>query len=292
MYANDPERLQMETARLYKEANFNPSRMPPPPSPPFPSSSVSTAPSVQRRRGGCPHRRLLLDPVPRRAPESIADSSTQAPPHGSPISSSGAPFSGPCAHTIAYLVLPVLLVVSPLREPKDHAARTRARPPIRLSSRRGDSQVFAREDWLLLAQRPRGAHAVLVRQQHPVHRADLVPAEDDQGAGDARGGERRAMPSGCRGSGVGATVRVEYVPKSQRDEQLDLPGSGSFSTRASRWNPCRIRWPANLPISTTGPARSWRDGGELGRDVARTTAEKSSRKKGKKASCARKRKKA
>jgi hypothetical protein len=24
MYANDPERLQMETARLYKEANFNP----------------------------------------------------------------------------------------------------------------------------------------------------------------------------------------------------------------------------------------------------------------------------
>ena len=63
MYANDPERLQMETARLYKEANFNPLAGCLP--------TFATLPVIGLRPSATPPWRVSsptasLDPLPRR----------------------------------------------------------------------------------------------------------------------------------------------------------------------------------------------------------------------------------
>ena len=130
---NDPERLQMETARLYKEANFNPLAGCLP--------TFATLPvfiGLYRALSNAAVEGVLTDGfywIPSLGgPASIADRNAGTGFAWLTDFSSGAPFSG-WHDTIAYLVLPVLLVVSQFASQRS-CSRTRARPPIRLSSRR------------------------------------------------------------------------------------------------------------------------------------------------------------
>ena len=174
MYANDPERLQMETARLYKEANFNPLAGCLPTFATLPVFIGLYRALSNAASGGCPHRRLLLDPSPRR-PRVHRRPQRRHRFRMAHRFLLGRPPSRMARHHRVSRAPRAVGGVA-VREPKDHAAGHGRVHRSGSAADAGDSQVFARDDWLLLAQRPRGAHAVLVRQQHPVHRADGVPA--------------------------------------------------------------------------------------------------------------------
>mmetsp|Transcript_13183 Transcript_13183/g.43689 ORF Transcript_13183/g.43689 Transcript_13183/m.43689 type:complete len:250 (+) Transcript_13183:441-1190(+) len=67
------------------------------------------------------------------------------------------------------------------RVAENHAAGTTKRGP-EPTTNAGDFEIPAPDDRFLFPERPRGAHSVLVREQHLKHRADGVLAENHQGA--------------------------------------------------------------------------------------------------------------
>ena len=127
MYANDPERLQMETARLYKEANFNPLAGCLP--------TFATLPvfiGLYRALSNAAAEGLLTDGfywIPSLGgPASIASRNDGTGFAWLTDFSSGAPPLG-WHDTIAYLVLPVLLVVSQSASQKIMTPETQSTDP-------------------------------------------------------------------------------------------------------------------------------------------------------------------
>ena len=133
MYANDPERLQMETARLYKEANFNPLAGCLP--------TFATLPvfiGLYRALSNAAVEGVLTDGfywIPSLGgPASIADRNAGTGFAWLTDFSSGAPFSDGTT--------PSRISCSPCcwwcrsSRARRSCSRTRARPPIRRSSRR------------------------------------------------------------------------------------------------------------------------------------------------------------
>mmetsp|Transcript_7836 Transcript_7836/g.31027 ORF Transcript_7836/g.31027 Transcript_7836/m.31027 type:complete len:203 (+) Transcript_7836:725-1333(+) len=171
---------------------------------------------VQRRGGGRAHRRFLLDPVPRRSHVHRGQERRQRICVALPLRR-----RRPAARLARYHRVP-----GAARAPRRLAAHlAKGDDPGPAQERRsraaavaGDPQVPPVHDRILLPQRPRRSHALLVRQQHLQHRADGVPEEDDRGAGDAsrrRGGHAHAgypRVRAARARGVRAQVPEEGGP--------------------------------------------------------------------------------
>ena len=220
MYANDPERLQMETARLYKEANFNPLAGCLP--------TFATLPvfiGLYRALSNAAAEGLLTDGfywIPSLGgPASIASRNDGTGFAWLTDFSSGAPPLG-WHDTIAYLVLPVLLVVSQSASQKIMTPETQSTDPSQQQT-----QAILKFLPLMIGffslNVPAGltlywfANNILSTAQtvylRKTTKAEPLPA----GAG--AGG--MPMP-GTPGGGASASaqpVRVEYVPKSQRKAQ-------------------------------------------------------------------------
>ena len=251
MYANDPERLQMETARLYKEANFNPLAGCLP--------TFATLPvfiGLYRALSNAAAEGLLTDGfywIPSLGgPASIASRTDGTGFNWLTDFSSGAPPLG-WHDTIAYLILPVLLVVS-------QSASQKIMQPEQQSTDPSQQQTQAILKFLPLMigffslNVPAGltlywfANNILSTAQTVyLRKTTKAPEAAPAGAG--------ACP--CRGrprARQAQPVRVEYVPKSKRKAQ----GGGAPAKPAPLgWSPCPMRSRPSLRISTTARRRWW-----------------------------------
>ena len=211
MYANDPERLQMETARLYKEANFNPLAGCLP--------TFATLPvfiGLYRALSNAAAEGLLTDGfywIPSLGgPASIASRTDGTGFNWLTDFSSGAPPLG-WHDTIAYLILPVLLVVSQSASQKIMQPDTPTTDPSQ-----AQTQAILKFLPLMIGffslNVPAGltlywfANNILSTAQTVYLRKTTKAPE--------------AAPAGVTGMPLPGTpasaqpVRVEYVPKSQR----------------------------------------------------------------------------
>ena len=217
MYANDPERLQMETARLYKEANFNPLAGCLP--------TFATLPvfiGLYRALSNAAAEGLLTDGfywIPSLGgPASIASRTDGTGFNWLTDFSSGAPPLG-WHDTIAYLILPVLLVVS-------QSASQKIMQPEQQSTDPSQQQTQAILKFLPLMigffslNVPAGltlywfANNILSTAQTVyLRKTTKAPEAAPAGAGGM------PMPGTPAGAASAQPVRVEYVPKSQRKAQ-------------------------------------------------------------------------
>mmetsp|Transcript_3061 Transcript_3061/g.13779 ORF Transcript_3061/g.13779 Transcript_3061/m.13779 type:complete len:205 (-) Transcript_3061:137-751(-) len=152
---------------------------------------------LQRRRRGRPHRRVLLDPLPRRAHEYRGQERRQRVRVALPLRR-----RRPAPGLARYHRVP-----HPPRAPRGFAARVaegddpgaaQGRGPFP-GADPGHLKVPPVHDRLLLPQRPSRSHTVLVRQQPPEHRPDGVPPQDHQGSRAAPRDGRRHAHAGHRG---------------------------------------------------------------------------------------------
>lgn len=286
MYANDPERLQMETARLYKEANFNPLAGCLP--------TFATLPvfiGLYRALSNAAVEGVLTDGfywIPSLGgPASIADRNAGTGFAWLTDFSSGAPLLG-WHDTIAYLVLPVLLVVS------QFASQKIMQPDTGASTDPAQQQTQAILKFLPVMigffslNVPAGL-TLYWFANNILSTAQTVYLRKTTKAPEMPAGGAAAMP--MPGTPASAQpVRVEYVPKSQRK----AGGAGALPPKPAppKVEPMPDSLASEFADFDDGPAKIVEGTVVNGAATGAATAEKSSRKKGKKAKGSRKRKKA
>lgn len=287
MYANDPERLQMETARLYKEANFNPLAGCLPTFATLPVfiglyRALSNAAAEGLLTGGFYWIPSLGGPA------SIASRTDGTGFNWLTDFSSGAPPLG-WHDTIAYLILPVLLVVS-------QSASQKIMQPEQTATDPSQQQTQAILKFLPLMigffslNVPAGltlywfANNILSTAQTVYLRKTTKLPEAPE-----------SVPAGLGGMPMPGTqtatspVRVEYVPKSQRK-------SGAPASTPKPPPPSVAPMPDSLASEFAdfddGPAQVVEtvEGVLVGESAAATAAKTGDRKKGKKSKGSRKRK--
>jgi len=216
MYANDPERLQMEQARLYKEANFNPLAGC---LPVFATLPVFIG--LYRALGNAAAEGLLTDGfywIPSLGgPTSLADRNA-----GSGFAwlwpfIDGHPPLG-WHDTIAYLVLPVLLVVSQYVSQAIISPTPKTDDPAQQQS-----QAILKFLPLMIGffslNVPAGltlywfANNLITTTQTLVLRK-MMPKPDEI-----------KLPNAPKSPGDSTPVRVEYVPRSQKRSGAAIPSS-------------------------------------------------------------------
>ena len=216
MYANDPERLQMEQARLYKEANFNPLAGC---LPVFATLPVFIG--LYRALGNAAAEGLLTDGfywIPSLGgPTSLADRNA-----GSGFAwlwpfIDGQPPLG-WHDTIAYLVLPVLLVGSQYVSQQIISPQPKTEDPAQQQS-----QAILKFLPLMIGffslNVPAGltlywfANNLITTTQTLVLR-QMMPKPDEI-----------KLPSAPKAPGDATPVRVEYVPKSQKRSGAAIPSA-------------------------------------------------------------------
>ena len=212
MYANDPERLQMETARLYKEANFNPLAGCLP--------TFATLPvfiGLYRALSNAAVEGVLTDGF-YWIPSLGGPTSIEARNDGNGFAwlfpfVDGAPPLG-WHDTIAYLVLPVLLVTSQLISQK---VMTPDQPKSDDPAQQQSQAILKFLPFMIgffSLNVPAGL-TLYWFANNIFSTAHGVPEEDDQGAGDAsrrRGGHAHAgypRVRAARARGVRAQVPEE-----------------------------------------------------------------------------------
>jgi len=282
MYANDPERLQMETARLYKEANFNPLAGCLP--------TFATLPvfiGLYRALSNAAAEGLLTDGffwIPSLGgPASIASRTDGTGFKWLTDFSSGGPPLG-WHDTIAYLILPVLLVVS-------QSASQKIMQPEQQNVDPSQQQTQAILKYLPLMigffslNVPAGltlywfANNILSTAQTVYLRKTTKAPEAPAAIAGAGGLPMPGTQSGAQ------PVRVEYVPKSQRK-------SGGATSSAPKPPPPSIE---PMPASLASEFTDFDDGPAKVLDVVQGVvvggeSESAGGKKGKKAKGSRKRK--
>ena len=303
MYANDPERLQMETARLYKEANFNPLAGCLP--------TFATLPvfiGLYRALSNAAAEGLLTDGfywIPSLGgPASIASRTDGTGFNWLTDFSSGAPPLG-WHDTIAYLILPVLLVIS-------QSASQKIMQPEQTTTDPSQQQTQAILKFLPLMigffslNVPAGltlywfANNILSTAQ-TVYLRKTTKAPEAPATGGGAGTYPMPMPGTPPAT---QPVRVEYVPKSQRKS------SGNGSGNATAVPPPKPAPPKIEPMPDSlaaefadfddGPARVTEtvvgrivgeDADDASATAATATATATAGKSGKKSKGSRKRKK-
>ena len=254
MYANDPERLQMETARLYKEANFNPLAGCLP--------TFATLPvfiGLYRALSNAAAEGLLTDGfywIPSLGgPASIASRNDGTGFAWLTDFSSGAPPLG-WHDTIAYLVLPVLLVVSQSASQKIMTPETQSTDPSQQQT-----QAILKFLPLMIGffslNVPAGltlywfANNILSTAQ-TVYLRKTTKAEPLPAGAGAGGMSMPGTPGGARARRRSPCEWSTCPSRSERRSRARRPRP---NPRRRGWSPCRTRSRASSPISTTGRPR-------------------------------------